>query len=134
MSHPRQTPQSPYMDTSIGDTLSVLPPIGMLHKTTPTLESLPNEIIKQIVSFLPVTTTLTMKYCSKCLASKVSLDQMFWRNGLIAGDLVPWLWDLDVKECHVKDRSGSWDWKQLAQTLPPSKDFRERAEREPGWR
>ena len=123
MSHPRQTVQSPHMDTSIGDTVSVLPPMGMLHKTTPTLESLPNEIIKQIVSFLPVTTTLTMKYCSKCLAAKVSLDQMFWRNGLIAGDLVPWLWDLDVNECHVKDRSGSWDWKQLAQTLRQAKIF-----------
>ena len=97
--------------------------MSMLHKTTPTLESLPNEIVKQIVSFLPVTATLTVRCCSKILASKVSLDQTFWRNGLIAGDLVSWLWDLDVNECHVKDRSGSWDWKQLAQVLHQAKVF-----------
>ena len=48
---------------------------------------------------------------------------MFWRDGLIAGDLVPWLWDLDVKECHAKDWSGSWGWKQLAQTLRQAKIF-----------
>ena len=48
---------------------------------------------------------------------------MFWRDGLIAGDLVPWLWDLDVKECYAKDRSGSWDWKPLAQTLRRAKIF-----------
>ena len=111
------------MNTSTGDTVSVLPLTSMLHKTTQTLESLPNEIIRQIVSFLPVTATLTMRRCSKSLALKVSLDQTFWRNGLITGDLVPWLWDLDVNECHVKDRSGSWDWKQLAQTLRQAKIF-----------
>ena len=97
--------------------------MSMLHKPTSILESPPNEIIKYIVSLLPVTSTLTLRCCSKSLASKVSLDQMFWRNGLIAGGLVPWLWDLDVKECHAKDRSGSWDWKQLAQTLRRAKIF-----------
>lgn len=42
---------------------------------------------------------------------------------MIAGDLVSWLWDLDVKECHAKDRIGSWDWEQLAQTLRQVKIF-----------
>lgn len=97
--------------------------MSMLHRSTVTLESLPNEIVKQIVSTLPVTATLTLRCCSKSLASKVSLDQIFWRDGLIAGDLVSWLWDLDIQECHAKDRSGSWDWKQLAQTLRQAKVF-----------
>ena len=97
--------------------------MSMVHKSTVTLESLPNEIVKQIISFLPVTATLTLRCCSKLLASKVSLDQMFWRDGLIVGDLVSWLWDLDIKECHAKDRSGNWDWKQLAQTLRKAKIF-----------
>ena len=111
------------MTTCIGDTVSVPPLTSMLHETKSTLESLPNEIIKHIVAFLPVTATLTLRCCSKSLASKLSLDQMFWRDGLIAGDLVPWLWDLDVKECHAKDRSGNWGWKQLAQTLRQAKIF-----------
>ena len=123
MGPPRQPAQVQHMTTFDGDIVFVLPPESMLHKTTSTLESLPNEIIKQIVSFLPVTVTLTLRCCSKSLATKVSLDQMFWRDELIAGDLVPWLWDLDVKECHAKDRSGSWDWKQLAQTLRQAKVF-----------
>ena len=111
------------MTTSIGDTVSVPLLTGIVPETTSTLESLPNEIIKQIVSFLPVTATLILRCCSKSLASKVSLDQIFWRDELIAGDLVPWLWDLDVKECHAQDRNGSWDWKQLAQTLRQAKIF-----------
>ena len=92
-------------------------------KSILSLESLPNEIVNQIVYFLPVTATLSVKSCSKALASKVSLDQKFWRNALITGDLVPWLWDLDVNECHTKDRSGNWDWKRLAQMLRHAKIF-----------
>ena len=111
------------MTTSMGDTVSVPLLTSMVHEKTSILESLPNEIIKQIVSFLPVAATLTLRRCSKSLASKISLDQMFWRDGLIAGDLVPWLWDLDVKEFHARDRSGRWDWKQLAQTLRQAKIF-----------
>ena len=123
MSLTRQPAQSQHSINSLGDTVSVPPPMSRLHKATSNLESLPNEIIKQIVSFLPVTATLNLRCCSKSIASKVSLDQMFWRDELIVGDLVPWLWDLDVKECHAKDRSGSWDWKQLAQTLRQAKIF-----------
>ena len=120
---PRQPAQVQHMTTSIGDTVSVPPPMSMLYKSKSTLESLPNEIIQQIVSFLPIAATLSLRCCSKPLASKVPLDQAFWRDRLIAGDLVSWLWDLDANECHAKDRSGSWDWKQLAQTLRQAKVF-----------
>ena len=123
MCPPQQPAQSQHSTEALEAIVSVLPLMSMLHGSKSTLELLPNEIVKQIVSFLPVTATLTVRCCSKSLASKVSIDQMFWRDGLIAGDLVSWLWDLEVKECHAKDRSGKWDWKQLAQTLRQAKVF-----------
>lgn len=51
--------------------------------------------IEIIVSLLPATAALSLRRCSQSLASRISLDQRFWRNALIAGDLIPWLWDLD---------------------------------------
>ena len=59
----------------------------------------------------------------RLVASKITLDQTFGRNALIAGDAIPWLRDLDATECHLKDRRGSWDWKQLARLLHRAQIF-----------
>jgi len=82
-----------------------------------TLQSLPIEIIASILPFLPTPATLRLRRCSKTLASKISINQTFWRNQLLFGDLIDYLWDLDPQMCHKKDKQGSWDWKTLAQIL-----------------
>jgi len=87
------------------------------------IERLPTEIVSQIVSNLQTTPALRLHQCSKTLAGHIPLNQAFWREQLITGDLVEYLWDLDMKECRLKDLSypdktgALWDWKSLAKTL-----------------
>ena len=87
------------------------------------LEKLLTEIISQIVSNLQTISALRLHRCSKTLAGHIPLNQSFWREQLVTGDLVEYLWDLEPKECHLKDSRDadridrSWDWKSLAKML-----------------
>ena len=53
----------------------------------------------------------------------------YWREALISGKLIPWLWDLDKEACRRKDQeainSGAqpWDWQLLVRTLAQKKVF-----------
>ena len=49
--------------------------------------------------------------------SKLPLTHSFWRDHLVSGSLVDYLWDLDRVACLQKDAQGHWDWKELAQKL-----------------
>lgn len=87
------------------------------------LEKLPTEIFSHIVSNLQTTPALRLHRCSKTLAGHVPLNQSFWREQLVTGDLVEYLWDLDPKECRLKNsndpdgKGTSWNWKSLAKML-----------------
>ncbi|KAF2088980.1 hypothetical protein K490DRAFT_10975, partial [Saccharata proteae CBS 121410] len=84
----------------------------------PALDGLPFDILTQIVSYLPIKSVLFLRRCNQSLASRINLDQCFWRNRLISGNLVDFLWDLDEAECRQKDLSGTgWDWRGLARDL-----------------
>ena len=88
------------------------------------LQLLPTEIISRISSFLPTLAIIHLRQSSKILASKISINQSFWRHSLVSSDLVDYLWDLDLRECHQKDKAGSWDWKALAQKLKKAEVFK----------
>ena len=85
--------------------------------TTTTFEALPTEIINTIVSFLPAIPALRLRRCSRTFYVKMCLDQRFWLDNLVCGDLVDYLWDLDAKQIYRKHKEGYWDWKELAQLL-----------------
>lgn len=85
--------------------------------TAKTFEALPSEIINYIVSLLPATPALRLRRCSRTFYAKISLDQKFWLDHLVSGDLVDYLWDLDAEQVHQKHKMGSWNWKQLAQVF-----------------
>ena len=85
--------------------------------TATTFEALPSEVINHIVSFLPAIPALRLRRCSSTLHAKISLDQKFWLDHLVSGDLVDYLWDLDAEEIYQKHKQGCWDWKQLAQVF-----------------
>ncbi len=83
------------------------------------LESLPVELLLEIVSYLPTTAVLRLRRCSTTLLAQIAIDQRFWRDRLVFGELIGWLFDLDWNQCRAKDRSDSvmWDWKRLALLL-----------------
>ncbi|KAH7237868.1 hypothetical protein B0J15DRAFT_538423 [Fusarium solani] len=96
----------------------------------PFLEGLPFEIMSLIVSFLPTSSILSLRQCSKALASRLRANQQFWRIQLLRGSAIPFLWDLggldkrprapeeqDGDKLARPIESGCWDWKGLAKAL-----------------
>lgn len=88
-----------------------------------TFEKLPSEILSYINMFLQAPSTLRLRRCSRTLASRIVLDQTFWREQLTLGNLIDYLWDLDPVRCRQYDLARStenrpfYDWRKLAQRL-----------------
>ncbi|KAI9885705.1 MAG: hypothetical protein M1823_002470 [Watsoniomyces obsoletus] len=81
------------------------------------LESLPNELLQSVASFLPISSLLALDRTSRGLHGRV-LSQTIWREALIGGDLVGYLWDLDASACRIiKGPAEDWDWYGLAREL-----------------
>ncbi|KAI9825714.1 MAG: hypothetical protein M1826_006898 [Phylliscum demangeonii] len=100
------------------------------HSPTPPpsrLEGLPTELLEQLTSYLPFAATLALARTSTRLHARL-LTQTWWREALIAGDAVAYLWDLDPAQCRAKDRDRHrhrhrhpaddqpWDWRALARS------------------
>ncbi|KAL5610703.1 hypothetical protein FOBRF1_006820 [Fusarium oxysporum] len=94
------------------------------------LEGLPVETMSLIVSFLPMLSILSLRQCSKTLASRLPTDQQFWRTHLLRGSTIPFLWDVGdlgkrprAPEAQEGDKlarpfeSGCRDWEGLARAL-----------------
>ncbi|KAI9782880.1 MAG: hypothetical protein M1816_001661 [Peltula sp. TS41687] len=90
------------------------------------LESLPPELLLSILSYLPTPDIFRLSRCSRTLSLRLPLDQRrFWREGLLRGDLIGWLWDLDADACRAVDHAhyatgkaaGGWDWRGLVLRL-----------------
>lgn len=91
------------------------------------LEQLPTELLTQISAFLSAYETFALHRVSKALATKLPLSNIFWRESILSGNGLPYLWDLDVEwlakrrqeEVTSTASSGSttWDWKAIGQLL-----------------
>lgn len=81
------------------------------------LETLSTEIIDLIALHAGASASLRLRRCSKTVYSKISLTQSFWRDHLVSGSLIDYLWELDRAACIQKDAQGHWDWKALVQKL-----------------
>jgi hypothetical protein len=90
---------------------------------------LPPEVTDQIVALLPAPSAFALRLASSRLASKIPLDQRFFREQLLAGNIVPYIRDLDAQACgnvqqrtpKGKDADEYWDWRQLARDLSDAK-------------
>ncbi|KAI9833217.1 MAG: hypothetical protein M1826_000130 [Phylliscum demangeonii] len=85
------------------------------------LERLSIELLYHMTSYLPFADTLTLARTSTRLHRRL-LTQRWWRDALVAGDVVGFLWDLNPARCRAKDReahatSKAWDWRALAHQL-----------------
>lgn len=73
--------------------------------------------MSRIAHFSGLTEILRLLRCSKNLHWRVAAPQSVWRDELIAGTLVDYLWDLDSEACLAKDGESIWDWRSLAKAL-----------------
>lgn len=80
---------------------------------------MPIDILHRITAHLPAASTLRLRRTSRSLANRLPLPPSFWRDALIAGDLVSFLWDLDGAACRRHDRASpsQSDWRSLARGL-----------------
>jgi F-box domain len=114
-----------YLETTSRESESPLPELAnlqVLPSSLSSFEKLHIEILGEITSHLSATSALRLSRCSQTLRRKICPDQLFWRDQLISGGLISWLWDLDATQCYTKDAEMSgkdtqWDWKRLAKML-----------------
>jgi len=86
-----------------------------------TLDSLPIEILDRITSYLACPTIFHLHRTNRALSARISLGPSFWRDQLVSGNLIPFIWDLDPVKCREKENNAppdaAWDWRLLARTL-----------------
>jgi hypothetical protein len=88
------------------------------------IERIPNELLDAICNYLPTDSVIKLRRTSKTMATKLPLDNTFWRDSLRTGSLHPHIWGLDTKGIETL-RKGSnitfsamdWDWKTVAKLL-----------------
>jgi hypothetical protein len=85
------------------------------------IDSLPTELLDEIISYLPVSSIISLHRTNRKLFNRTPFDQTFWRNQLLSGKLVYFLWDIDEAHCIQKDNEllgdTCYDWRTLALTL-----------------
>ncbi|CAG8950201.1 hypothetical protein HYFRA_00008438 [Hymenoscyphus fraxineus] len=86
------------------------------------LETLPIELLHLIISYLPYRSILRLGRVNHFLHNMISADQTIWRNMLIAGSIVPFIFDLNTRACHERDKElegtdTCWDWKLICRWL-----------------
>lgn len=90
------------------------------------IERLPAELLDHISIYISAYEASSLHRASKTLATKVPLDNNFWRKAILSGNGLAYLWDLDVdwlnknyQEHLTKsaEPDAVWDWKAVGQLL-----------------
>ncbi|KAH7069093.1 hypothetical protein BKA63DRAFT_101076 [Paraphoma chrysanthemicola] len=88
------------------------------------IERLPAELLDAICGYLEPQSVIKLHRTSRLMASKVLLDNSFWRDSLRGGSLHPHIWDLDTQlietlrdESNVTFSATGWDWRSVAKLL-----------------
>lgn len=88
------------------------------------IERLPAELLDVICSYLEPQSVIKLHRTSQLMASKVLLDNSFWRDSLRGGSLHPHIWDLDTQlietlrdESNITFSATGWDWRSVAKLL-----------------
>ncbi len=73
--------------------------------------------MQQIAAHLPFPSVISLCQASRQVRSRI-LSQTAWRDALLRGDAVGYLWDLKKSVCQRKEGSAEdWDWYGLARKL-----------------
>ena len=60
------------------------------------LDTLPVELLDRITSYLPCPTILHLHQTNRALSARIALGPSFWRDQLISGNFLSFIWDLDA--------------------------------------
>ena len=89
------------------DIPQIITPVRSTNEANPQLKSfferLLRELINAIAAFFPAKSIFSLRSYTKHIATCIPLTQSSWRDQLIAGNTISWLWDLDRNACHFKD-------------------------------
>ncbi|RDL40774.1 uncharacterized protein BP5553_00753 [Venustampulla echinocandica] len=98
-----------------------LPPRSDQGIKRSTLQMFPMELLNRITSNLPCSSILRLHRTSRIMSNRLPVTQSFWRDQLLSGNLVPFLWDLDATKCRELQRSLrrglGLDWRTLVRNL-----------------
>lgn len=87
------------------------------------LESLPIEILLKICACLPLTSTFSLRLSCRNVASRIMMDQAFYRKQLLSGHLFA-LTDLDLDLVKARwDEIKDKDWRRLVRDLTRYENF-----------
>ncbi|KAF3225406.1 hypothetical protein TWF106_002545 [Orbilia oligospora] len=78
-------------------------------------ENLPVTVYDGIRDNLDIHSVQSLRMCSSKVRKSIVLTPRFWRDRLLNGEAVPWLWDIDARQ--VKNFSLANDWGALVQAL-----------------
>ncbi|KAF3003493.1 hypothetical protein E8E13_004443 [Curvularia kusanoi] len=90
------------------------------------IEYLPTELLDHVITYISAYDILSLHCASKTLAKKLPLDNNSWRENILSGNGLPYLWDLDTEllnrrhQEHSAKSTGAdaaWDWKAVGQLL-----------------
>lgn len=90
------------------------------------IERLPTEILGRISTHLSPDSALALHRGSITLATKVPMDNHYWRSTILNGAALPYLWDFSMRELELNlqrhlaaatDASSMWDWKSVGELL-----------------
>lgn len=90
------------------------------------LERLPTELVGRISTHLSPFSALALHRASRTLATKVPMDNHFWRNTILNGAALPYLWDVNKRELEIRlqkqlaasrEPSSMWNWKSVGELL-----------------
>ena len=101
-------------------------PFPRLSHELSRIEQLPTELLDTISNHLSADSAFSLHRTSRTLATKVPLNNNFWRNTILSGQAFPFLWDLDTAKLEKRhqehqmasnDPSAAWNWKAVGQLL-----------------
>lgn len=99
------------------------------------LLTIPAEILDLIIADLSLRSIVSLHDSCKTFATRLPLNQRFWREGLLSNHFLGFTWDLDnvmsddeILRKRNSDDALDWEWKGLGQVLAREANFREEEE------
>ncbi|KAK6508697.1 hypothetical protein TWF506_010775 [Arthrobotrys conoides] len=83
-----------------------------------TFETLPGPVYDEIRDNLDIHSIQCLRSCSSKVRNSIALTPRFWKDRLLSGEAVPWLWDIDTAQVELADVDNDWGGLVRALRMP----------------